>query len=284
MKLCTFIDQGRPLAGVLTPDGIAPLDRELGHDVGTLLANRVTLEDLRRSAVVATVRHDPDQVTFAPPVPRPPGIYCIGLNYRDHATESRLPLPEHPTVFARYASSLCGHRQAMVRPLCSDTLDFEGELAVVIGTGGRHIPADAALAHVFGYSVFNDGSVREHQMRGSQWTLGKNFDHTGGFGPFVTTADEVPAGASGLALTTRLNGQVVQQGNTADMVFGIAALIAALSEAITLQPGDVIVTGTPAGIGWARRPKLIMRHGDVCEVAIEGLGALVNPIRDESVS
>jgi len=168
LKLCTFVHEGIPRAGVLTPGGIAPLDRELGHDVGTLLANGVTVEGLRRHADAAHIRHDPEQVTFAPPVPRPPGIYCIGLNYRDHATESRLPLPEHPTVFARYATSLCGHRQAIVRPLCSDSLDFEGELAVVIGKAGRHIRADAALAHVFGYSVFNDASVREYQMRGCE--------------------------------------------------------------------------------------------------------------------
>jgi 2-keto-4-pentenoate hydratase/2-oxohepta-3-ene-1,7-dioic acid hydratase in catechol pathway len=185
-------------------------------------------------------------------------------------------------VFNRFNTSLTGHGQAILRPLVSDSLDFEGELAVVLKSGGRHIPRAQALSHVAGYSIFNDGSVREYQFKSPQWTIGKNFDATGGFGPYLVTPDELPAGASGLRLETRLNGVVVQLANTADMLFDVAALIAILSEAVTLQAGDVIVAGTPSGIGWAREPKLLMRHGDVCEVSIEGLGVLINTVADET--
>lgn len=169
----------------------------------------------------------------------------------------------------------------MIRPRVSDSLDFEGELAVVLRSGGRHVPKSRALECVAGYSVFNDGSVREYQFKAPQWTVGKNFDGTGAFGPALVTADELPAGGAGLRLETRLNGKVVQSANTSDMLFDVATLIAIVSEAITLEAGDVIVSGTPAGIGWARDPKLIMRDGDVCEVEIEGLGILRNPVRDE---
>jgi 2-keto-4-pentenoate hydratase/2-oxohepta-3-ene-1,7-dioic acid hydratase in catechol pathway len=169
----------------------------------------------------------------------------------------------------------------MIRPLVSDSLDYEGEMAVILGAGGRHIPKERALEYVAGYSVFNDGSVREYQFKAPQWTVGKNFDGTGAFGPTFVTADELPAGGAGLKLETRLNGKVVQAANTSDLVFDVATLIAIISEAITLAPGDVIVTGTPAGVGWAREPKLIMRDGDVCEVEIEGLGVLKNTVQDE---
>jgi 2-keto-4-pentenoate hydratase/2-oxohepta-3-ene-1,7-dioic acid hydratase in catechol pathway len=179
------------------------------------------------------------------------------------------------------ATSLIGNGAVLERPLCSDSLDFEGELAVVLGSGGRHIAKERALDCVFGYSVFNDGSVREYQFKSPQWTVGKNFDRTGAFGPYVVTADELPAGAKGLLLQTRLNGEVVQSANTDDMIYDVASLISIISEAITLQAGDVIVAGTPSGIGWAREPKLLMRHGDVVEVSIEKVGVLTNPVRDE---
>ncbi|VFR32404.1 Fumarylacetoacetate hydrolase family protein [plant metagenome] len=206
----------------------------------------------------------------------------MGLNYVDHTKESPYEQPDYPTLFLRLTTSLTAHESPIVRPACSDSLDFEGELAVVIGKGGRHIPREQALDHVFGYSVFNDGSVREYQFKTPQWTVGKTFDSTGGFGPAVVTADELPPGARGLLLETRLNGQTVQSANTEDMVFDVATLIQVISEAITLHPGDVIVAGTPAGIGWARNPKLLMRDGDVCEVSIEGIGTLRNPVVDET--
>jgi acylpyruvate hydrolase len=225
---------------------------------------------------------DSGTVQYLPPVERPGKIVCVGLNYADHTKESPYEQPEYPTFFPRFSTSLIGHGAALIRPRLSDQLDFEGELAVVIGTRGRHIPRDRALAHVAGYSIFNEGSVRDYQFKSPQWTVGKNFDGTGAFGPVFVTADELPAGAKGLGLITRLNDQVVQQGNTSDMIFDVAQLISILSEAVTLEPGDVIVTGTPAGIGWARRPPLFMKPGDVCTVEIEGIGTLSNKIEDEA--
>ncbi|MET3579787.1 2-keto-4-pentenoate hydratase/2-oxohepta-3-ene-1,7-dioic acid hydratase in catechol pathway [Mesorhizobium robiniae] len=224
---------------------------------------------------------DPDAVTFLPPLARPPKIICVGLNYADHTKESPYEQPDYPTLFARFATTLVGHNQPIVRPLASTSLDFEGEMVVVIGRGGRHIPKARAHDHVVGYSIFNEGSVREYQFKSPQWTVGKNFDSTGGFGPALVTADEVPAGGKGLRLETRLNGATVQSANTDDMLFDVATLIETISEAITLEPGDLIVSGTPAGIGWARNPRLLMKDGDRCEVSIEGLGRLVNPVCDE---
>lgn len=225
---------------------------------------------------------DTARIRFLPPIERPGKIVCVGLNYADHTKESPYEQPNYPTFFPRFSTSLIGHGEAIVRPLASEQLDYEGELAVIIGTRGRHIAPEHALAHVAGYSIFNEASVRDYQFKSPQWTIGKNFDATGAFGPAFVSADELPPGARGLTLTTRLNGKVEQQGNTADMVFDVAQLIAVLSEAVTLEPGDVIVTGTPAGIGWARRPMLFMQPGDVCTVEIEGLGTLSNPIASET--
>lgn len=184
-------------------------------------------------------------------------------------------------IFGRYNSSLVGHGAAIVRPRVSEKLDYEGEFVAVIGKGGRDIPRASALDHVIAYSVFNDASVRDYQVKTPQWTIGKNFDGTGAFGPWLVTADEVPAGASGLKIETRLNGEVVQSASTSDMLFDVAQLIAILSEALTLTPGDIIVTGTPAGVGVARKPPLFMKAGDVCEVEVEGLGILRNEIVDQ---
>ncbi|QCI63397.1 fumarylacetoacetate hydrolase family protein [Phreatobacter stygius] len=225
---------------------------------------------------------DPAAISYRPLLPQPGKVLCIGLNYVDHAAESPyVTVPDYPAIFPRFSSSLIGHGEAIVRPVLSDQLDFEGEVAVIIGTAGRHIAKDRALAHVAGYSVFNDASIRDYQFKSAQWTVGKNFDDTGAFGPDFVSADELPAGARGLKLETRLNGQTVQSGNTADMCFDVATLISIASQAMTLQVGDVIVTGTPAGVGFARKPPLFMRDGDVCEVEIEGIGTLRNPIRDE---
>lgn len=224
---------------------------------------------------------DPASIAYLPPIANPAKIICVGLNYADHTRESPYEQPDYPTLFPRFATSLIGHGQPLVRPLVSDSLDFEGEMVAVIGRGGRHISQARALEHVAGYSIFNDGSVREYQFKSPQWTVGKNFDGTGAFGPVFVTSDELPAGGRGLRLETRLNGVVVQSATTDDMLFDVAELIAVVSEAITLAPGDVIVTGTPAGIGWARTPRLLMRHGDICEVEIEGIGLLRNPVIDE---
>ncbi len=225
---------------------------------------------------------DSASIRYLPPIARPGKIVCVGLNYADHTRESPYEQPKYPTFFPRFSSSLVGHGDAIVRPRVSEQLDYEGELVVIIGTGGRHIAREQALEHVAGYSIFNEGSVRDFQFLSPQWTVGKNFDGTGAFGPVFVTADELPAGARGLRLVTRLNGEVVQDGNTEDMIFDVAELIATLSVAVTLEAGDVIVTGTPAGIGWARKPPLFMRPGDVCSVEIEGIGTLVNTVADES--
>lgn len=208
-------------------------------------------------------------------------IVCVGLNYRDHSAESGYATPDHPALFARFASSLVGHGAPLLRPAESRQFDYEGELVAVIGRGGRRIARHDALEHVCGYSIFNDGSVRDFQHRTPQWTLGKNFDGTGAFGPQLVTADELPAGAAGLRLVTRLNDQVVQEASTSDLVFDVATLVSCISEAMTLEPGDLIVTGTPAGVGAARKPPLWMKAGDICEVEIEGLGLLRNPVRDD---
>ena len=220
-------------------------------------------------------------VELLPPLAQPGKIICVGLNYADHSAESGFAVPTYPTIFARFTSSLIGHGAPILRPVLSDQLDFEGEFVAVIGRGGRHIAKDAALDHVIGYSLFNDGSVRDFQMKAPQWTVGKNFDNTGAFGPTLVTADELPPGCRGLRIETRLNGQVVQSASTDDLIFDVATLVSTLSEAFTLSPGDIIVTGTPAGVGLARKPPLWMKPGDVCEVEVERLGVLSNPVEEE---
>lgn len=224
---------------------------------------------------------DLSQVALLPPLSSPGKIICVGLNYVDHSIESGFVVPTYPTIFARFSSSLVGAGSPIVRPRVSTQLDYEGEMVAVIGAGGRHIAEDDALDHVIGYSIFNDASVRDYQTKSPQWTIGKNFDSTGAFGPWLVTADELPPGAKGLHIQTRLNGAVVQDASTDDMVFSVARLITILSEAITLSAGDIIVSGTPAGVGMARKPPLFMKHGDMCEVEVEGIGILHSTVKDE---
>lgn len=215
------------------------------------------------------------------PLRQPGKIICVGLNYRDHANESGMQVPDDPTLFARFASSLVAHGAPILRPPESERLDYEGELAAVIGKGGRRIAKADALDHVAGYSIFNDGSIRDFQLRTPQWTMGKNFDSTGAFGPVFVTADALPPGARGLRIETRLNGQTMQKSSTDQLIFDVATLVALISVGITLEAGDVIVTGTPSGVGAARKPPVFMKAGDVCEVEIERIGILRNPIADE---
>ena len=190
-------------------------------------------------------------------------------------------MPTYPTVFGRFSSSLIGHGAPIVRPRVSEQLDYEGEFVAVIGCGGRDISKATALDHVIAYSLFNDASIRDYQFKAPQWTVGKNFDNSGAFGPYLVTTDELPPGCAGLRLQTRLNGQVVQSASTNDLVFNVATLVSTLSEVFTLEPGDIIVTGTPSGVGLARKPPLWMKPGDVCEVEMEGLGVLSNPVVDQ---
>jgi acylpyruvate hydrolase len=225
---------------------------------------------------------DLQKIELLPPLSAAKKIICIGLNYSAHASEGGFDAPPYPTVFARFNSSLIGHRAPILRPRVSDKLDYEGELVAVIGRGGRAIAKESALSHVIGYSVFNDASIRDYQMKTPQWTVGKNFDGTGAFGPYLVTSDELPKGAVGLKLQTRLNGQIVQDASTSDLIFDVATLISLLSEAFTLERGDILVTGTPSGVGFARKPPLFMKAGDVCEVEIEGVGTLINPVVDEA--
>ena len=233
-------------------------------------------EALRKGSAI-----DLERITYLPPIENPDRIWCIGLNYADHSLESGFAVPTYPAIFSRFASSMIGHNAPIVRPKVSTHLDFEGEMVAIIGKPGRYIAKDKALEHVAGYSICNDASIRDYQMKSGQWTIGKNFDNTGPFGPFFVTSDELPPGATGLKIQTRLNGVVVQDSNTKSLIFDIATLVSQLSEAVNLQPGDVIVTGTPSGVGMARKPPLWMKHGDVCEVEIEGIGILRSPIVDE---
>ena len=224
---------------------------------------------------------DLDAVHLLPPVPVPPKILCVGLNYDDHLQESGLKKPAYPEIFARFASSLIAHQEPIRCPRESIQLDYEAELAVVIGKPGRRIPREQALGHVAGYSLFNDATLRDFQLRTPQWTMGKNFDGTGSFGPWLVTPDAVAPGAGGLRIQGRLNGRVMQDARTDQLIFNVTALIELISVAISLERGDVIITGTPGGVGAARKPPVFMQPGDVFEVEIEGLGVLTNPIQKE---
>lgn len=286
MRWITFqTAEGAEGVGIASSGGYRGLAvSELGAD----LLGLVTSGKVAQQRAAAKLESQPIMpaaaVTFLPVLPRPPKIICIGLNYVAHSQESGFQKPEYPAVFARYATSLVAHNAPIVRPTVSDQLDYEGELAVIIGRGGRHIAEGDALDHVAGYSVFNDGSIRDYQLKSAQWTVGKTFDGTGAFGPELVTADELPAGCRGLSLETRLNGRIVQHASTDDLIFDVARLISLMSEAMTLTTGDVIVSGTPAGVGAARKPPLWMKPGDVCTVSVEGVGTLSNPIVQEALS
>jgi acylpyruvate hydrolase len=284
MRLVAFSEAGvRGLAIEIDGQihGLLETDQSFPGDVDHLLrqGNSALTE-----AGVALANGQPrelDRITYLPPLARPAKIICIGLNYSEHTEESPYEQPSYPTVFARFASGFVGHRGHLIRPKVSDQLDYEGEMVAIIGKPARHVPLQTALDHVVGYSIFNDGSIRDFQFKSPQWTVGKNFDGTGGFGPAFVTADELPPGGAGLRIETRLNGEVLQSSNTERMIYPVAELISILSEAFVLEPGDMIVTGTPSGIGFSRKPQIFMRPGDVCEVAIEGIGTLANPIVGE---
>jgi len=221
-------------------------------------------------------------VTMLPLIPNPGKIVCMGLNYADHAKEGGNARPEYPSFFLRGNSSMVGHNQAIVRPKASTQLDYEAELAVIIGKKARHLTADNALECIAGYSCFNDGSIRNYQRKSSQWTIGKNFDGTGPFGPCLVTPEELPPGAAGLRIQSRLNGKVMQDANTDVFLWNVVEALRIITECMTLEPGDVIITGTPAGVGYARTPPVWMAPGDICEIEVEGVGILSNPIVDES--
>ena len=226
-------------------------------------------------------RLDPAQVQWLTPIARPGKVICLGLNYAAHAAEGGNAAPEYPAFFMRGTTSLIAHRAPLVRPRVSQNLDFEAELAVVIGKRSRHLTEANALQAVAGYSCFNDGTLRDYQRRSTQWTIGKNFDDTGPFGPWLVPAADLPPGAAGLKIESRLNGQVMQSDNTSNMITSTVRALVLLSEAVTLEPGDVIAMGTPSGVGYARKPPVWMKPGDTIEIEIEGVGLLSNPIAEE---
>ena len=221
------------------------------------------------------------EISFKVPIERPGKIVCMGLNYADHAKEGGNARPEYPSFFMRGPSSMTAHLSPIIRPKVSDKLDYEAELTFIVGKKARHLTLENALDCVAGYSIFNDGSIRDYQRKTTQWTIGKNFDQTGAFGPWLVTPDELPLGCDGLNIQSRLNGQVMQNANTKDFLWGVAETIVLISECMTLEPGDVVITGTPAGVGYARTPPVFMKPGDICEIEIESIGVLRNTIADE---
>lgn len=223
-----------------------------------------------------------DDITYLPLITRPPKIICIGRNYAAHAIEGGVQPPTYPEIFYRGATSLIGHNAPIILPKISDKLDYEAELTAIIGRTAKNVAKEDGLDYVAGYTLFNDATLRDYQKKSSQWTIGKNFDNTGAFGPEFVSADELPAGADGLRIQSRLNGQIMQDANTSDFIFPMDDLIAKLSECMTLEPGDVIVTGTPAGVGYVRNPPVFMKDGDVIEIEIEGIGILSNPVVNEA--
>lgn len=283
MKLATFRVDGRTSYGVVTGEEVADAGAALAAELPDLKAViaaqawqrvRAAAEQAPRLALAA--------VTLLPPVQNPDKIVCVGLNYADHQAEmGKFPADAYPVLFLRVPSSQVGHGSPLIRPRLSEKFDYEGELAVIIGRAGRHIAEADALSHVAGYSCYNDGSVRDFQMHTTQYTAGKNFVASGGFGPWMVTADEIPD-PHALHVTTRLNGQVLQDADTSLMIHRIPKVIAYVSSWTELLPGDVISSGTPGGVGVSRKPPIFMRDGDIAEVEIAGVGTLRNPVRDEA--
>jgi len=283
MRLMSFEQGGKASYGVATDTGVIDLGARLGDDYPTLLS--LIEGNGQAAAAKAASGQDDDHalgdITFLPVIPRPNKIICVGLNYEDHRIETGRQPSGYPVMFPRYANCQVGHGVAMVKPRNSDRFDYEGEVAVIIGTPGRHVSQDDALNHVAGYSCYNDGSVRDFQGHTHQFLPGKNFTATGAFGPWMVTADEIPD-PSRLTLTTRLNGEVMQKANTDQLIFNIPFLISYISSFMALEAGDVIVSGTPGGVGDRRNPPVYMKDGDTVEVEVSGIGTLVNPVANES--
>ncbi len=292
MKIVAFEDRDGARIGVVEGDQVVDLqtaDSKVPADLGDVLkssnGNLTPLADLAKRAP-ASARKPLSDITYRLPIARPGKIICLGLNYLEHVKEGaqRDNIPKFPTIFMRGRTSLVPHGAPIVRPLVTETLDYEAEMILVVGKGAKHLTAANALSCVAGYACGNEGSVREFQRKTTQWDMGKNFDHTGGFGPWFVSADELPAGAKGLKIESRLNGQVMQSDNTDNMMFPVIEMLVYLTQGMTLEPGDIIFTGTPSGVGFARKPPVWMKNGDVCEVEIQGIGVLRNPIVDEKAA
>ena len=289
MKIVAFEGQGGPRIGVVEGDQVIDLqaaEPRVPNDLAEWLAK--TNGDTKQLAEIAkrapaSARKPLSSIAYALPVGRPGKIVCLGLNYLEHVKEGsqRDNIPKFPTIFMRGLTSLVPHGAPILRPLASETLDYEAELILVIGKHAKHLTAANATSCIAGYSCGNEGSVREFQRKTTQWDMGKNFDRTGGFGPWLITADELPDAAKGLKIQSRLNGTVMQSDNTDNMMFPIVEMLVYITQGITLEPGDVIFTGTPSGVGHARKPPVWMKNGDTIEVEIERIGTLRNPIADE---
>jgi 2-keto-4-pentenoate hydratase/2-oxohepta-3-ene-1,7-dioic acid hydratase in catechol pathway len=291
MKIVGFHTNEGLHLGVIEGEEVIDLqavDRNAPHDLGEWLrrdnGDLSPLKDLARRAP-ASARRPLAGLNYALPVARPGKIICLGLNYLEHVKEGfqRDNVPKFPTIFMRCQTSLLPHGKPMIRPQVTETLDYEAEMVAIVGKRAKHLDLSNAVSCIAGYSCFNEGSVREFQRKTTQWDMGKNFDGTGAFGPWVVTADELPPGGKGLKIQTRLNGEVMQSDNTDNMMFPVAETIAYITQGMTLEPGDIIVTGTPSGVGFARKPPVWMKNGDTCEIDIERIGVLKNPIVDEKL-
>ncbi|MBN8919753.1 MAG: fumarylacetoacetate hydrolase family protein [Rhizobiales bacterium] len=289
MKIVGFIANGKARLGVVDGERLVDLhavDNRLPGNLADILESEKgdlsSLADLARKAP-ASAHRDLDGITYGMPVSGPRKVICLGLNYLDHVKEGpqRDNVPKYPSLFFRVLTSLVGHEQPLIVPRASVQLDYEAEMIAVVGRRARDLTMDNALSCIAGYSCGNEGSVREFQRHTTQWTMGKNFDKTGSVGPWLVTADELPPGGIGLSIQTRLNGHVMQSDNTSNMMFPLAETLVYLTKGITLEPGDVIFTGTPSGVGHARKPQVWMKPGDTVEVDIQNIGVLRNPIAAE---
>jgi 2-keto-4-pentenoate hydratase/2-oxohepta-3-ene-1,7-dioic acid hydratase in catechol pathway len=280
MKLATFRSAKGASYGAVTDKGIVDLGKRLGNrypDLKALIAGNGFAEAAKLLSEKADFRTE--EIGWLPVIPNPDKIVCVGLNYQDHVVETGRDNTEQPAIFLRLAESQVGHLQPIIRPRESTHMDFEAEIAVIIGTPGRRISQADAWKHIAGYSCYNDGSVRDWQRHTIQWTAGKNFAHTGGFGPWMVTADEIPPNTK-MTLSCRLNGQQMQHATTEQMIFKIPKIIEYVSTWTTLLPGDVLVTGTPGGVGARRTPPVWMKPGDKVEIEIDKVGILENGIAD----
>lgn len=282
MKLLSFSRKGDASYGVARGDGIVDLGARLSDRWPTLSAalRSGALEELRGQAAGLGPDFPTDAIQFLPPILDPGRVVCVGLNYKSHLEETGRKMPAYPMLFVRFPDSHVGHGEAMIRPIVSEEFDFEGELAFVVGRGGRHIRASKALDCIAGYSCYNDGSARDFQRHTSQFTPGKNFWRSGAFGPWMVTADEIPDPGK-LVLESRLNGQVMQSASISDLLFDIPYLVEYISQVFPLRAGDVVSTGTAGGVGRARTPPVFLKPGDRIEVEISGIGTLSNPVEDE---
>jgi 2-keto-4-pentenoate hydratase/2-oxohepta-3-ene-1,7-dioic acid hydratase in catechol pathway len=284
MRLLNFAKAGGTALGARQGDAVVDLTAAgVAQSVDELLCLGADgMARARAAAEAARTKIPFAGLKLLAPVLEPEHAIAVGLNYIDHAAESPYKdVPKYPVLFHRFPSSWVAHGEPLLKPKVSDSFDYEAELAVIVGKPGRYIPKAQALSHVAGYSLFNDGSIRDYQFKSHQWMIGKNFDRSGSFGPELVTADELPPGASGLRIEARLNGTVLQYADTKDMIFDVATLISTISEIIGLKPGDVVIAGTPAGVGFARKPPVFMKAGDTIEVEIDRIGVLSNRIENE---